>query len=120
MSEQSMGSICWFDIPVTDIEKAKAFYKELFPWTFARMGPGYEMITAPSGTIGAFRLEEKVDQGSGTVIYLTVESVDASSEKAKALGANLMGAKVVISEDDGVFQLFQDADKNVLAFWSQK
>jgi len=44
------GEIVWFDIPVTNFEKAKSFYGELLDWKFSgaegKENPDYLMIKA--------------------------------------------------------------------------
>jgi predicted enzyme related to lactoylglutathione lyase len=38
---QPTGTPCWIDL-VTDIDRAKAFYGEVFGWTFASLGPSFD------------------------------------------------------------------------------
>lgn len=36
MAKPSVGKIVWFELPVADVERAKAFYGEMFGWRFER------------------------------------------------------------------------------------
>ncbi len=47
MSEQ----VNWFELPVDDTEKARAFYAGLFGWETSQMGEDYHFIT--NGAAGA-------------------------------------------------------------------
>jgi uncharacterized protein len=34
---RTAASICWFDVPADDLERAKKFYRSLFGWKFAKL-----------------------------------------------------------------------------------
>ncbi len=114
------GSVCWFDIPVTDLEKAKGFYGELLAWKFVPMDDKYAMIQVGENMIGGLRKAEgpRIEVDS-PVVYLVVEQLDSAVQKAKDLGADLVGEKVLISDEDGVYHWFRDADKNLMALWAK-
>jgi predicted enzyme related to lactoylglutathione lyase len=83
------------------------------------MQENYLMIQVGENMIGGLRESKGSTPADGPVIYLTVDKLDPAVERAKQLGAELVGEKVVIGEDDGVFHWFRDLDKNLVALWAQ-
>lgn len=117
--KMEVGKVCWFDIPVTDVEKAKAFYGELFGWKFAPHDENYTMIQVGEEMIGGLRpAQGPAAPSDAPAVYITVDKLDDGIKRAKDLGAELIGEKVPTGEE-GVFQLFQDEDKNLMAMWSE-
>ncbi len=115
-----VGTVCWFEIPVADLTKAKAFYGELFGWKFVPMSDDYLMIQVGEQMIGGLRnkMGSQVSVDS-PVIYLVVEKIDDSIERARKLGAELIGKRTVISPDDGIYQWFRDLDGNLVSLWAK-
>jgi predicted enzyme related to lactoylglutathione lyase len=96
MAKAITGKFVWFELMTGDVQKAKAFYGELFGWTTQAMpmGPGetYEIIQAGSTGIGGYA---KPQGKSGTTwhSYVSVKDVDAAVKAiAKAGGKVLMPA----------------------------
>lgn len=117
--KMEVGKVCWFDIPVSDIEKAKAFYGELFGWTFVPHENDYTMIQVGEEMIGGLRpAQGPASPSDAPAVYITVDKLDDGIKRAKDLGAELIGERVPTGET-GVFQLFHDADKNLMAMWSE-
>jgi predicted enzyme related to lactoylglutathione lyase len=46
MSAPASNTVAWFEIGAPDVDAAKAFYGQLFGWSFAPDG-AYTLITAP-------------------------------------------------------------------------
>ena len=113
----SAGKIEWFDIPVTEFSKAKAFYGELVGWKIQPMEDQYQLIQVGDNMIGGLRKTSKVEVGQeSTVLYINVENLSDAITRAKNLGAPLIG-DVVKVDDNGSFQLFKDPDGNIHALW---
>ncbi len=117
--EMKTGQISWFDFPVTDFERAKAFYGEALGWKFTSMGPDYWMIQLGEEMIGGLRKAEgpRVVADS-PLIYFAVDKLDSAVERARRLGATLVGQVVEIGEH-GCFHCLRDKDENLFAFWAQ-
>jgi predicted enzyme related to lactoylglutathione lyase len=85
------NTICYFEIMVGDVEKAKAFYTKVFDWKIEKSsmqtgsGPYYEIRTGapPSGG-----LMKKPDQAPyfSMSSYVLVDSVDETLRKAVEAG----------------------------------
>ena len=55
MSDTPVLKIDYNELPVTDMDAAKAFYANAFGWTFEDYGPGYAAFTN-AGLDGGLRL----------------------------------------------------------------
>jgi predicted enzyme related to lactoylglutathione lyase len=89
------GSFCWLELATTDAGAAKKFYSNLFGWTSTdqQMGPDvtYTIFRLGANDVaGAYRLMK--DQLEAHVpphwmLYIKIDSADASAAKAVRLGA---------------------------------
>ena len=119
MSESRIfGSICWVEIPVVSLESAKAFYKEIFGWSFVPAGNGYLYIEVGGKYIGGFRqIEKSKPKSDSPIIYFTVENIDTTIEKVKLLGATVEGKKTMVDDGAGVYQWIIDRDNNLISLF---
>lgn len=121
----SKNPIGWFEITVNDFDKAKGFYSELFGWEF-RLSQGskslYWNIYTGEETIGGGLLKKSKPEhnGQSVMIYVEVDDIEATLNKAVTLGGNIEKPKTLISETAGYFGLLQDLDKNIIGLWSEK
>ena len=118
----------WFEIPVTDMERAQKFYEEVlglklerhtldqlemawFPWT--------ENASGSSGSLVKMEENYKPSQ-DGVVIYFTSPSGDAATELARVeqAGGKLLLPKTKISDDHGYYGLVLDTEGNRIAIHS--
>jgi predicted enzyme related to lactoylglutathione lyase len=97
-SSYTEGTPCWVDLQTTDVDAAKAFYAELFGWSFDDMpNPGggvYSMALTAGETVAAVAsqspemTEHHVPPMWNT--YIAVDDVDATSAKVAAAGGRSM------------------------------
>jgi len=81
------------ELNTTDLSKAKSFYGALFDWSLddVPMGPEtYTMIKVGSGTGGGMMKHPVPGAPSAWLPYVEVSDIEASTQKAKSLGANVM------------------------------
>jgi uncharacterized protein len=82
------------ELNTTDLAKAKSFYSQLFKWDLedVPMGPGntYTMIKPGQGTGGGMLKHPVPGAPSAWLAYVDVDDIQASTAKAKALGATVM------------------------------
>jgi uncharacterized protein len=82
------------ELNTTDVTKAKSFYGSLFDWKLEDipMGPGevYTMIGVGGGTGGGMMKHPVPGAPSTWLAYVTVDDIQASTKKAKSLGATVM------------------------------
>lgn len=81
------GELSFFELGVEDPERARAFYSELFGWTF-EPGPGgsggFSIGTpnTPGGVHGS-------DAGGGPYVFFRVDDLDAAKDRVTALGGSI-------------------------------
>jgi uncharacterized protein len=88
--ESSLGRPVWHDLMTTDVDKAIAFYKDLFGWTIKEvdMGGGpYRMIHAAGADHGGISpLQEGDGPVSHWLAHVTVDDADAAAARSTAHG----------------------------------
>jgi predicted enzyme related to lactoylglutathione lyase len=92
------GDITHIDIPVDDMERAKAFYGGLFGWEIQEM-PGYEgypMWRAPNQYSGG-GLAPRDESFDRPRSYVEVDSIDDVLAKATATGGRVVVPRTEIS-----------------------
>jgi predicted enzyme related to lactoylglutathione lyase len=119
-----MPNVCYFEIPVEEMERAQTFYKELFQWRFEKM-PGsseecdYWSIqtgTADEPGISCGGMMKKQTPTHMVTQYINVDSLDTYVEKAKKLGGTMLMPKTPVP-GKGYFALFLDPEKNPFGLW---
>lgn len=89
MSETTKGRFFWRELQCGDLERARAFYGELFGWTVADSDmPGYAIVSQGGQEIGG--MMRMTDEMKGVppnwMSYVHVDDVDAVAEAARAHG----------------------------------
>jgi predicted enzyme related to lactoylglutathione lyase len=111
-----------FELAVTKLAAAKAFYSDVFAWTFEDSGyPGYAYVAAGQGGIkGGLREEpsQHVAGFQGTTIYMQVDTIKATIATATQRGSTTIVPATVLSPQIGSFALITDPDKNVIGLFS--
>jgi len=113
------GSFCWADLSTPDPVRAAQFYKDVFGWS-TEIGEGdYRHIVNGADFIGGIppASHRAPHQPPHWLLYFQVDDCDASTARAKELGANLfagpmtiehVGRMTVLADPQGaVFSLFQ-------------
>ena len=100
-----------FEIGCRDSAKTQEFYKQLFDWKISVMGPA-AMIAAESGGIAGHITALWHDPQHYTIFYVEVDDVQASLDKANALGGKTLVPPVKIPT--GTFAWFSDLDGNTI------
>ncbi len=116
---------CWFEIPVTDLERSKTFYEGVFAFTLTpeEMGPT-KMLMFPSdkesaGITGALvKAEGCIPSTTGSTIYLEVKDLEKTLEKINQHGGTTLMPKMDIGEHGNIAQ-FLDCEGNRVALWSE-
>ena len=111
------GDITHIDIPVTDFEKAKAFYSRLFGWEIAEVPgfEGYPMWQAPNKISGG-GLAPREDGFTQPRSYVEVDSIDDTVAAARDAGATVLMEKSEISPTSW-WAVIADLDGNTIGLY---
>ncbi len=123
--EMTTNSIAWFEIPVLDFERAKAFYSRIFDYEMPthQMGPnlmGFLLYDQSRGVGGAIvNGEGYVPSQSGTLVYLSGGAdLVVALDRVDDAGGTVQLGKTLISPQLGYYALFLDSEGNRLALHS--
>lgn len=117
----------WFEIPVTDLKRAKAFYEAILDCTISTMNfGGFDMGFFPGegaevGATGALMThEDYIPSHKGTLIYLGVDDCQIPITKVAAAGGEVLREKTQISPEHGYMATFEDTEGNRIALHSRQ
>lgn len=99
-SPPSLGAACFMSIPAEDVPRAKSFYKKVFDWTFK---PSPDPTSYPDASFAMFYTPSPILMGAivkssensantpgvGIDIYLLVDDIEGTFEKAKSAGGSV-------------------------------
>jgi predicted enzyme related to lactoylglutathione lyase len=126
--EVNRNAVGWFEIPVSDMERAIKFYDTVFGYKLERhqMGeldmawfPFADVPGAPGSLV--YHKEFYKPSTDGTLIYFTCHSGDLANELANVelAGGKVLMPKKLISEDVGYMALCVDTEGNRIALHSR-
>ena len=126
--EMTRNAISWFEIPVLDFERAKAFYQTIFD---------YEMPEMPAGAVRmGILLHDRDNNGIGGAIchgegytpsgaggpkvYIDGgQDLNTVLGRVAAAGGQVVLPKTAIGDNMGHFAFFTDCEGNVVGLYSQ-
>ncbi len=122
----AVNPVHYFEIPVTDMDRAIRFYETVFGFAFRRQRiDGYDMALFPraDGMAGASGALAKGDvyrpSHNGAILYFDVADIDDVLQQAEAAGAKILYAKKDIG-DAGYVAEIEDSEGNRIALHSLK
>ena len=112
------GTIHYVELPVSDMAATKTFYRDVFDWGgFTDYGPDYMSFEA-LGRDGGFNANRKVAAtGSGVLMVLYSNNLEATEAKIKAAGGEIVGREKF---PGGRRFTFRDPSGNELAVWTRR
>lgn len=128
--ETNNNIVGWFEIPVTNMERAMNFYETIMDLKLSRnqMGP-LDMAWFPwaeegKGSAGSLVCNQAYYKPSmdGVLIYLTSQAGDLNVElnRIEKAGGRIIQQKILIAEDYGYMAIFIDTEGNRIALHSRK
>lgn len=111
------GDITHIDIPVSDLEQAKAFYSQAFGWQISAP-PGFEdypMWHAPNKISGG-GLAPRSEGFTQPRSYVEVDSIDETLAKVTQIGGRVLMEKSPIT-DTSWWAIFADPDGNEVGLY---
>ncbi len=121
-----VNPVCWFEIYVQDLPRARRFYEGVLGITLERLpGPDFEMWAFPmnpeqpgcGGTI--LKMDGVPSGGNSTLIYFACDDCAIEEARVTTFGGKVQRAKMSIGEY-GFISLAHDPDGNLIGLYSQK
>jgi predicted enzyme related to lactoylglutathione lyase len=117
----------WFEIPVTNIERAKTFYDTVFGVEINIQDFGGTLMgwfPFAEGKLGASGSLIQNDayipsENKGVLIYFSSEDINTEINRVEAAGGKIVKEKTQISADIGYMALFIDSEGNRIALHSR-
>jgi predicted enzyme related to lactoylglutathione lyase len=125
--DKNTNSLNWFEIPATDISRAKKFYENVCGVQFDEQEMmGMKMAFFPAdpgnGKVSGALVQGPMHKPStdGAVVYLNADpDLGPSMEKVEKAGGKVLMPKTKISDEIGYTAFFVDSEGNRMAFHSQ-
>jgi predicted enzyme related to lactoylglutathione lyase len=112
------NTICHVEFMSADLAASSRFYQQIFSWHAIPMGEEYMVWSPGEGeTGGGFSME--IPGGQRTVVYISVEDIEAKLGEIETAGGAMLVPKTQISKEHGYFALFKDPHGTVLGLWSE-
>ena len=115
----------WFEIPVNDMARAKAFYEFVFRIEIREVNfGGLNMGWFPdnNGAYGAtgtlIKQDSYVPSKEGTLVYFMSENVQDELDRIEKVGGSIYQEKTQISKEYGYMGVFIDSEGNRVALHS--
>ena len=118
--------VSWFEIPVSDFERALKFYETIFDFKLEVMEiESYKMAFLPSyeGKVsGAICYGEGyIPSGAGSLLYLNANpDLNLVVDRAAQNGGRIIVPKTLISSDVGYYAFIVDTEGNRIALHSDR
>ncbi len=124
--ENNANALNWFEIPASDINRAKSFYEHIFGInmgdTAEMMGMQMAMFPASDGKVSGGLVQSSMHTPSqdGSVVYLNANEagMDNVLDKIPAAGGQVVMPKTQITPEIGYMAFFIDSEGNKVALHS--
>lgn len=95
------------------------FYRQLFGWSIETNMPGYGLVAADGGGIGGGILQTVGDMPAYVTVYVAVEDLAATLERAQELGGKTVVPPTPI-RGVGAFAMFEDPEGHMIGLIRQQ
>jgi predicted enzyme related to lactoylglutathione lyase len=117
----------WFEIPVSDMDRAKTFYEAVFKVSidihdFGGMLMGwFPFSEGKEGAAGTLiKQETYIPSQEGTLVYFMSDNVQIELDRIERAGGQIYQPKTQISPEHGYMGVFIDTEGNRVALHSTK
>ena len=125
--DANANNLNWFEIPVTDLSRAKSFYESIFEITINEMEMGDMKMASFPYDPGSGKASGGIAQSSmhkpsadGSIIYLNANpSMDAIVGRIEGAGGKVVMPKTQITPEIGYMAFFMDTEGNKVGLHSQ-
>ena len=121
------SAINWFQIPASDIMRAKTFYETICGFPLEKMEmPNLQMWSFPadrqSGEIGGAVVATAgaIPSATGTAVFLNGDpDLQVMLDRVEGAGGRILVPKTTIGMDAGYFAMIADTEGNTVGLHSQ-
>ena len=121
------NKVVHFEVPYEDKERAVSFYKDVFGWEFQDMPEmdytiartvdvDEQFMPKESGAINGGMYKRGESDAKGSVIVISVDSVDEHIEKITNAGGSVVRPKVTVGVM-GYYAQVKDTEENIIGIW---
>ena len=117
----------WFEIPVSDMDRAKTFYETVFQvnidiQNFGGMLMGwFPFAEGKEGAAGTLiKQDTYIPSVEGTLVYFMCDDVKNELDRVEAAGGKIYQPKTEISPEYGFMGVFIDTEGNRVALHSKQ
>lgn len=125
------NALNWFEIPVSDFDRAKKFYETVFNYQMpeAQMGParmGFLLYDFQGGKVGGAIVHNPdfyTPSSNGSLIYLNCNpDLNTHLSRTENAGGKILQTKTLVSPDQhlGYWALISDSEGNRVALHSMQ
>jgi predicted enzyme related to lactoylglutathione lyase len=122
------NAINWFEIPVTDFDRAKKFYEAIFDYqvpesTAGTKKMGFFMYDFKSGKIGGAIChgDEYTPSKNGSIVYLNGDpDLQIILGRVEQAGGKIIQHKIQVTPEVGCTAFFEDTEGNKVGLHSRK
>jgi len=112
------GKICYIEIPASDTARSAEFYKAAFGWSLRTRKDGSIAFDDGVGQVsGTWVLGRPPSIDPGLMIYIMVDSVEATIKKLTAGGGEIV--QPIGADAPEITARFRDPGGNVLGLYQQ-
>lgn len=121
-------TVGWFEIPVSNMERAIAFYEKVFDTKLSRnqMGdldmawfPWDEKDGGAGGTL-VHHQEFYTTSSEGVLIYFSSDDLNTELGRIESAGGQILVPRTEIAPEIGYMAMFMDSEGNRIALHSRK
>lgn len=116
----------WFEIPVSDMDRATKFYETVFDVKIhvEQMGPilmGWFPFNTGTGAAGSlvYNQDFYTPSEKGTLVYFSSKDVSIELGRIESAGGKIFQPKTLITKDIGYMAVFIDSEGNRVALHSK-
>jgi predicted enzyme related to lactoylglutathione lyase len=112
------GKVCYIEIPAVDVQRSADFYAEVFAWRIRKRGDGHLAFDDTTGQVsGSWVVGRPPSPTPGLLVYIMVDSVDATVAAVLAHGGELVQPVGVDAPE--ITARFSDPAGNVIGLYQQ-
>ncbi|TCS41604.1 VOC family protein [Reinekea marinisedimentorum] len=126
------NAVCWFEIYVDDMPRAKAFYESVFNLKLTRLDTPEQSKDFPQPEMWAFPMGDRPGSsgaickmagvsagGNSTLVYFDCDDCSVEESRVGSAGGKVVVSKMAIGES-GFISIAQDTEGNSIGFHSMK